>query len=76
MYQKVRSRQLNLNAYLSWDILKDLAFKATFAYTWRQDRNEAFNNADTYWGDPRYSAKHSMVILVLGSGMDGLMNIR
>ena len=59
MYQKVRSRQLNLNAYLSWDILKDLAFKATFAYTWRQDRNEAFNNADTYWGDPRYSAKHS-----------------
>ena len=59
MYQKTRSRQLNLNAYLSWDILKNLAFKATFAYTWRQDRSEAFNNADTYWGDPRYSAKHS-----------------
>lgn len=58
-YSKVRSRQLNLNTYLNWDITKNLSFRATFAYNWRIDRREAFNNKDTYWGDPRYSAKHS-----------------
>lgn len=59
IYSKTRSRQLSLNAYLNWDIAKNLTFRATFAYNWRIDRSETFNNADTYWGDPRYSAKHS-----------------
>lgn len=58
-YSKTRSRQLSMNAYLNWDIAKNLTFRATFAYNWRTDRSETFNNADTYWGDPRYSAKHS-----------------
>lgn len=57
--QQIRSRQLNLNAYLNWDISKYLTFKATFAYSWRTDRNMTFNNGNTYWGDPRYSPKRS-----------------
>ena len=59
MYSKNRSRQLSMNAYLNWEIAKNFTFKATFAYNWRVDRGEAFNNAETYWGDPKYSAKHS-----------------
>lgn len=59
MYSKIRSRQLSMNAYLNWEIAKNLTFRATFAYNWRVDRNEAYNNAETYWGDPKYSAKHS-----------------
>lgn len=59
MYSKTLSRQLSMNAYLNWDIAKNLVFRATFAYNWRTDRSEAYNNADTYWGDPKYSAKHS-----------------
>lgn len=57
--QKILSRQLNLNTYLNWDIAKYLTFKATFAYSWRMDRNQTFNNSNTYWGDPRYSPKRS-----------------
>lgn len=59
MYSKTLSRQLSMNAYLNWDVAKNLVFRATFAYNWRTDRSEAYNNADTYWGDPRFSAKHS-----------------
>ncbi len=50
------SRQLNLNTYLNWDIIKNLTFRATFSYSLRQDRREQFNNSDTYLGDPQYSA--------------------
>ena len=58
-YSKTRTRQLNMNAYLNWDITKNLMFRATFAYNWRIDRSETYNNSDTYWGDPRYSASRS-----------------
>lgn len=54
-YSKLRNRQLNINAYLNWNILKELLFKATFSYTWRQARTENFYNSDTYYGDPSYS---------------------
>ena len=50
------TRQLNLNTYLNWDIIKDLTLRATFAYNLRQDKREQFNNSDTYLGDPQYSA--------------------
>lgn len=56
MYSKIRNRQLSLNSYLNWNILKGLTFRGTFAYTWREDRTEAFNNSDTYFGDPKYSS--------------------
>ncbi|MCM1501119.1 MAG: TonB-dependent receptor [Bacteroidales bacterium] len=59
MYSKILSRQINMNAYLSWNIARDLTFRATFAYNWRIDRSMTYNNADTYWGDPRYQARHS-----------------
>ncbi|MCM1177899.1 MAG: TonB-dependent receptor [Clostridium sp.] len=59
IYSKILSRQINMNAYLSWNIARDLTFRATFAYNWRIDRSMTYNNADTYWGDPRYQAKHS-----------------
>lgn len=58
-YSKMLGRQLNMNVYLNWNIIKDLTFRATFAYTWRNDRSEAYNSKDTYWGDPRYQAKQS-----------------
>lgn len=54
-YSKLRNRQLSLNAYLNWNILKELLFKVTFAYTWREARTENFYNSDTYYGDPAYS---------------------
>lgn len=57
--QKNHTRQLNLNTYLNWDITKNLMFRATFAYNYRMDRNQSYYNAQTYYGDPRYSAKHS-----------------
>lgn len=59
MYSKTLARQLSMNAYMNWDVAKGLAFRATFAYNWRSDRSNSYNNADTYWGDPRYSAKRS-----------------
>lgn len=55
-YDQTRTRQLNLNTYLTWDIIKNLTFKATFNYTWRQDVRRVFYNSDTYQGDPQYSA--------------------
>lgn len=55
-YDQTRTRQLNLNTYLTWDIIKNLTFKATFNYTWRQDVRRTFYNSDTYQGDPKYSA--------------------
>lgn len=55
---KNHTRQLNLNTYLNWDLTKNLMLRATFAYNWRIDRKEDFYNSQTYWGDPRYSAKH------------------
>lgn len=58
-YTKLRNRQLSMNVYLSWNILKDLTFKGTFSYNWRINRSEDYNSKDTYWGDPRYQAKHS-----------------
>ena len=58
-FAKLRKRQLSLNTYLNWNINKDLMFKATFAYTWRQDRTRNFYNSDTYYGDPTYSASQT-----------------
>lgn len=58
-YDKTRSRQLSMNAYLNWMLTKDLTFRATFAYNWRMDRRETYDSAETYWGDPRYSSRHS-----------------
>lgn len=54
-YSKVRNRQLSLNTYLNYNILKDLLFKVTFSYTWRQDLTKEFYNKNTYQGDPLYS---------------------
>lgn len=65
-YERLRNRQLSLNAYLNWDILPSLMFKATFAYTWREARTEKFNNKDTYFGDPAYSP----------TGTNGSFNIK
>ena len=53
---RTRSRQLNLNTYLNWNIIKNLTFRATFSYSWRTDKRQQFNNSDTYLGDPQYSA--------------------
>jgi TonB-linked SusC/RagA family outer membrane protein len=58
-FDKLRKRQLNFNTYLNWNINKDLMFKATFAYTWREDRTRKFYNSDTYYGDPTYSASRT-----------------
>lgn len=58
-YERLRNRQLSMNAYINWDILPDLLFKATFAYTWREARTEKFYNKDTYFGDPAYSPNGS-----------------
>lgn len=58
-YEKLRKRQLSMNTYLNWTIIKDLMFKATFSYTWRQDRTQKFYNSDTYQGDPLYSSLHT-----------------
>lgn len=58
-YEKLRNRQLSMNAYLTWDIISDLQFKATFAYTWREARTDKFYNKDTYLGDPAYSPSGS-----------------
>ncbi len=55
-YDQTRTRQLNLNTYLNWDIRKNLTFRATFNYTWRQDIRKVFYNSSTYQGDPKYSA--------------------
>lgn len=65
-YERLRNRQLSMNAYLNWDILPDLLFKATFAYTWREARTEKFYNKDTYFGDPAYSP----------TGSNGSFNIK
>lgn len=65
-YERLRNRQLSLNAYLNWDILPSLMFKATFAYTWREARTEKFYNKDTYFGDPAYSP----------TGTNGSFNIK
>lgn len=53
---RTKSRQLNLNTYLNWDIIKNLTFRATFSYSWRTDKRQQFNNSKTYLGDPQYSA--------------------
>lgn len=58
-YEKLRNRQLSVNAYLNWQIARDLLFKVTFSYTWREARTEKFYNKDTYFGDPTYSPTHS-----------------
>lgn len=65
-YERLRNRQLSLNAYLNWDILPSLMFKATFAYTLREARTEKFYNKDTYFGDPAYSP----------TGTNGSFNIK
>lgn len=65
-YEQLRNRQLSINAYLNWNILPDLLFKATFAYTWREARTEKFYNKDTYFGDPAYSS----------TGSNGTFNIK
>ncbi len=53
---RTKSRQLNLNTYLTWNINRNLTFKGTFSYSWRTDKRQQFNNSNTYLGDPRYSA--------------------
>lgn len=53
---RTRTRQLSLNTYLNWDIIKNLTFRATFSYSWRTDKRQQFNNSHTYLGDPQYSA--------------------
>lgn len=58
-YSKLRNRQLNFNAYLNWTLVKDLLFKVTFSYTWREARTENFYNSDTYYGDPSYSSNRT-----------------
>ena len=55
-FAKLRKRQLSFNSYLNWNITNEWMFKATFAYTWRQDRTRNFYNSDTYQGDPLYSS--------------------
>ncbi len=60
------SRQLNLNTYLNWDIMKNLTLRATFSYSNRRDKRQQFNNSDTYLGDPQYSA----------NGVNGQFSIR
>lgn len=58
-FSKLRKRQLSFNSYLNWNITKELMLKATFAYTWREDRIRNFYNSDTYYGDPTYSASQT-----------------
>lgn len=58
-YSKSRNRQLNINTYLNWTLVKDLLFKVTFSYTWREVRDENFYNKQTYFGDPSYSSNRS-----------------
>lgn len=58
-YSTIRNRQLSFNSYLNYNILKDLLFKVTFSYTWRQDQTKEYYNADTYYGDPLYSSNGS-----------------
>ena len=63
---RLKSRQLNLNTYLDWEIIKNLKFRATFSYSWRTDKRQQFNNSNTYLGDPQYSA----------NGVNGQFNIK
>ena len=58
-FVKLRKRQLSFNSYLNWTIMKDLLFKVTFSYTWREDRTRNFYNSDTYYGDPTYSSSRT-----------------
>lgn len=58
-YSRLLTRQLSANAYLNYDLAKHLQFRATFAYSWRTDRSQSYNSADTYLGDPRYQARRS-----------------
>ena len=58
-FDKSRNRQLNINTYLNWTLVKDLLFKVTFAYTWREVRDQKFYNKDTYFGDPSYSSSRT-----------------
>lgn len=52
-------RQISMNTYLNYNIIKDLVFKMTFSYNWYLNRNMNFYNADTSKGDPRFSTKRS-----------------
>lgn len=58
-YSTIRNRQLSFNSYLNYNILKNLLFKVTFSYTWRQDQTKEYYNSDTYYGDPLYSSNGS-----------------
>lgn len=53
---RTKSRQLSLNTYLNWEIIKNLTFRATFSYSWRTDKRQQFNSSKTYLGDPQYSS--------------------
>lgn len=55
-FDKTKSRQINLNTYLQWEIVKGLTFKGTFNYTLRTDKRTQFNNSNTYLGDSQYTA--------------------
>lgn len=58
-FVKLRKRQLSFNSYINYTILKDLLFKMTFSYTWREDRTRDFYNSKTYYGDPAYSSSRT-----------------
>lgn len=51
---KKLNRQLNLNAYVTWKITRELEFKVTGALSSSINREQVFNNSQTYWGDARY----------------------
>lgn len=58
-YSTLKSKSLTMNAYLTWNITKDLTLRGTFNYNWRNDLSQTYNSSETYWGDPKYQAKHS-----------------
>lgn len=58
-YSRIKSKSLTMNAYLTWNIREDLILRGTFSYNWRNDRSGIYNSGETYWGDPKYQAKHS-----------------
>ena len=58
-YSRTTSKNLSMNAYLNWNIIKDLIFRVTFAYNQRTDKAQTYNGENTYWGDPTRQAKRA-----------------
>lgn len=53
-YNQSYTNQINLTAYLNWEIIKGLDFKTTISTNNRVDKTEVFNSSQTYLGDPKY----------------------